>query len=105
MTNKNKEITVNDGGGLYDNAGLCDTIANGVNELLKSAFSGNYILFCEGVTSITQRLVNLKKGIIADLESKDKTIEELKEENARLVEQITGLPVERTRDGGKNGND
>lgn len=103
MTNDN--IKVNNGGGLYDNAGLCDTIANSINGLLKAAFAGNYVLFCEGVTSIIQRLANLKKGIIADLESKDKIIEELKEENARLVEQITGLPVERTKDGGTNGND
>ena len=101
---KNK-IPVNDGGGLYNNAGLCDTLISDVNNLVKQAFSGQYVQFCNGITVIVTKLVNLKKGIMDDLESKDKIIEELKKINNDLVEQVTGLPIDDEKDGVENGND
>lgn len=101
----NNKIPVNDGCGLYNNAGLCDTLISDINNLVKHAVSGQYVQFCNGVTVIVTKIVNLKKGIIDDLASKDKIIEELKKINNNLVEQVTGLPVDDEKDGVENGND
>lgn len=91
---------INDGRGFYDNVGLCDTIIKDLNNLVRSLVTGQYLQFSGGISSIAQRVVNLKKGIQSDIDDKNAIIEELKEENARLVEQITGLPVDRERNGG-----
>lgn len=91
---------INNGGGLHDNEGLCDTLISDCNNLVKNACSGQYIQFCNTVVEMVKKLVNLKNGIKADLASKDKTIEELKRINADLVEEKTGLPVERSAGNG-----
>lgn len=96
------KIPVNDGKGLYDNQGLCDTIANDLNDLIKTVINGNFIRGSAIVYNMTQKLANLKKGIAADLESKDQIIEELKRENDALMKEKTGLPVERGEDHGGN---
>ena len=101
MINSEK-ITVNDGEGLYDNAGLCDTLKIDLNDLLKSINSGQLIQAAGFVIQIVQKLDNLKKGIKADLASKDEIIEELKKINDSLIQEKTGLPVER---GNTDGND
>lgn len=83
-TRKIGDITVNDGGGLFDSEGLCDTLVNDINNLVKQAVSGNYLLFCDTVVQMTQKVVELKKGIKADLDSKNRVIEHLKEINTNL---------------------
>lgn len=97
------DLTVNDGKGLMDNEGMCDSLVFDVNSLVKLLMNGQFIQFCAKVAEMTVKLRNLKKGIKADLESKDKLIEELKKINDSFVEQITGLPVE--KDGAENGTD
>ena len=97
-----KKIPVNDGKGLYDNAGLCDTLKIDLNNLLKSFNSGQLIQAAGIVIQMVQKLDNLKKGIKADLASKDEIIEELKKINDSLVQEKTGLPVE---GGNTDGND
>lgn len=97
-----QRIPVNDGGGLYDNAGLCDTLIADCNNLVKQAMSGQYLQFCNTVVGMVQKLGNLKSGIKNDLASKDATIEELKRMNDALVTEKTGLPVERGAEDGTN---
>ena len=97
------DLTVNDGKGLFDNEGLCDSLLADLNNLPKVLMTGQYIQFCATVASMGQRLVNLKKGIKADMDSMKEKVEELKRMNDSLVEQMTGLPVE--KDGAKNGID
>ena len=97
------DLTVNDGKGLMDNEGMCDSLVFDVNSLVKLLMNGQFVQFCSKVSEIVVKLANLKKGIKADLESKDKIIEELKQINDSLVKQITGLPVE--KDGAENGVD
>ena len=99
----NDKLPVNDGRGVWDNEGMCDSLVFDVNSLVKLLMNGQFIQFCAKVAEMAVKLANLKKGIKADLESKDKIIEELKQINDSLVEQITGLPVE--KDGAKNGDD
>ena len=66
--------------GTYTNSELIDTIIVDMNNMIKEALSGQYIQICCIVTGMAQKLVNLKKGIDADLASKDKVIEQLKDQ-------------------------
>lgn len=97
-----EEITVNDGKGFLDSAGLCDSLILDLNNLTKATMTGNYILYCTIINSMSQKVVKLKDGIKADMDSMKKKVEELKRVNDSLVEQITGLPVE--KDGADNGD-
>lgn len=99
---KNKEFTVNDGKGLYDNEGLCDLLIQDCNNAVKSLTNGNFILFCGIVVQMVKKLSNLKDGIRKDMESMQNKVDELKKINDSLVEQLTGLPVE--KDGAENGS-
>ena len=97
------DLTVNDGKGLYNNEGMCDSLVFDLNDAVKAIAAGQYVRFCGKISEMTVKLSNLKKGIKADLESKDKIIEELKQMNNALVEQQTGLPVD--KEGAENGAD
>ena len=66
--------------GMYTNSELIDTIIVDINNVLKDMMNGQFIDICFIVTSMTQKLTNLKKGIDTDLANKDKTIETLKQE-------------------------
>ena len=96
------DITVNDGNGLFDNEGLCDSLIMDCNNAVKSLTNGNYVQFCSIVVQMVQKLSNLKDGIRKDMESMQNKIDELKKINDSLVELTTGLPVE--KDGAENGN-
>lgn len=89
------ELTVNDGKGLLDNEGMCDLLVSDLNNLVKELASGQYIQFCIMITGMTQKIMNLKTGIKNDMDSMRKKVEELKRLNDSLVEQITGLKVEK----------
>ena len=97
------DVTVNDGKGLYDNEGMCDLLIRDLNDLPKHLMTGQYIQFCNSVSAMVQKLLNLKKGIKADMDSMKEKVDELKRMNDQLQEQITGLPVE--KDGDENGCD
>ena len=89
MKKINDEITVNDGKGLFDNEGLCDTLIVDCNSLVKSLAGGNYVQFCNIVVQMVQKLSNLKKGIRNDLDSLNSKVEDLKRINQNLADQIT----------------
>lgn len=97
------DVTVNDGKGLYDNEGICDLLIRDLNSLPKLMMDGQYIQFCVAVAGMAQKLLNLKKGIKADMDSMKEKVDELKRMNYQLQEQISGLPVERNGDGNGNG--
>ena len=96
------DITVNDGKGLLDNEGLCDSLLIDLNNLPKVLMTGQYIQFCAMVSSMAQRLANLKKGINSDMQFMKAKVEELKRMNDELMQQISWLQVE--RNGDNNGN-
>ncbi len=95
------DLTVNDGKGLLDNDGLCDSLILDLNNLIKLILNGQYIQFSATVAGMAQKLVNLKKGVKDDLDAMKEKVEELKRMNDSLVEQMTGLPVD--KDGDENG--
>ena len=73
---------VNDGGGLYDNTGLIDTLIVDCNILPKELICGNYVAACVKLIEMVQKLNSLKKGIKNDMEAKDRQIADLR----RLLE-------------------
>lgn len=93
---------INDGGGLWDNEGICDKGISLLNAAVKDIASGQYLPFCDKVTQVARIFANLKTGIKADRESLEQKIEELKRINDALVEEKTGLPV--VKDGAENGS-
>lgn len=97
------DIPINDGKGLYDNAGLCDVLINDLNSLVKELANGHYIQMCALITEMARKLINLRSGITAEKDFMNAKVEEIKRMNDSLVEQITGLPVD--KDGVKDGNE
>ena len=88
-------MTVNDGKGLYDNVGLCDTLIEDLNNLLKNIAAGQYIRVCSLTVEIVQKLINLKHGIQSDRENLETNIKILQEKYNDLSEQIYGnRPIE-----------
>ena len=88
----NKQPTVNDGGGLWDNEGVCDSGIRLCNAALKDLIDGQYLLFVNKLEQVAQIFANLKKGIKDDRESLEGKIEELKRQMA-LIEQDRAQPV------------
>lgn len=93
-----EKTPVNDGKGLYDNAGLCDTLLVDLNMLQRLLIDNQFVAFSEKIVSMSQRIVNLKKGILEDGESMKAKIEDLK----LMIDQLQKELNE--RDGIKNGN-
>ena len=80
----NDDITVNDGGGLFDYAGLIDTLLEDCNELPNALFSGKNVRFCALVVGMVQKLARLKEGVKNDLQARENLIREYAEENKLL---------------------
>ena len=89
------EITVNDGKGLYDNEGLCDSLLMDLNRLPKLLIDNQFIAFGSLIAQMGQKVQNLKNGIRADMDAKDRQIAELKQLADKQTEHITGLPGEK----------
>ena len=79
----------------FDNEGICDMGISLLNASMKNLASGQYIAFCDGIAQVAQIMSNLKTGFRAEKESLEHKIEDLKRINDALVEQQTGVPVER----------
>ena len=80
--------------GTYTNSELIDTIVFDMNNMIKEALSGQYVQICYIVTAMTQKLMNLKKGIEADLTSKDKVIEQLKDQLRAAGAEVEDMTTE-----------
>lgn len=74
--------------GLYDNEGLCDSLIVDCNNAVKTMIGGNYILFCNLMVQMVQKLANLKEGIRNDADSLKGEIEDLKRMNKSIMDQI-----------------
>lgn len=78
--------------GLYANTELVETIIVDLNNVVKEQLSGQYVQACFLISQIAKKLVNLRKGIEADINNKNEIIEQLKEQlrNAGVgVEDMT----------------
>jgi predicted RNase H-like nuclease (RuvC/YqgF family) len=97
-------MTVNDGKGLYDNIGLCDTLIENINNLLKNMAAGQYIRVCSITMEMVQKLTNLKKNIKTETDSMEKVISELTERCNSLTEQMFGDDQKQEGNNGADGN-
>ena len=98
------DMTVNDGNGLYDNEGLCDSLLMDLNRTQKLLIDNQFIAFCDLIAKMGQKINNLKKGVRSDLDAKDEEIADLKRLNNELAEKAFGLPVD-TGEEKTEGND
>ena len=73
-----EKLKVNDGGGLFDSAGLIDSMIVDCNNMTKALVSGNYVEYAMLNVGMVQKLNELKKGIKNDTDSLLKQLEELK---------------------------
>jgi hypothetical protein len=89
------DLTVNDGHGLLDNEGLCDSIVEDLNNLLKNIAAGQYIRVSSLVLEMVQKLMNLKKGIRNDRKSLEDQLEDLRRLNNELAEKAFKEPIDR----------
>lgn len=99
------EIKTNDGKGFLDNEGLCDSIINDLNNLIKQVMNGQYIVFCSVVTQMAQKVLNLKAGIKHDTDALKSNIEDLKNLNNELNDELNRMLSERNeskKDGASN---
>ena len=83
-----EDIKVNDGGGLFDNLGLIDTLIVDCNELPKLLISGHGVGFCAKVVEMVQKLSNLKIGVKNDVDSLRQQIATLTSENENITAQL-----------------
>lgn len=63
-----EDITVNDGGGLWDACGLIDTMILDCNNMVKTLIGGNYVSFCDKMAEHVRMLAVLKEGITNEKE-------------------------------------
>ena len=70
---------VNDGGGLFDSAGLIDTLIVDCNSLPNDLFNGQNVRFCGRLSGMAQKLANLKEGVKNEIESLQKQVTELQQ--------------------------
>lgn len=75
--------------GIMDTGELIDSIIHDLNESVRYIFDGKHIAWCGVMANTVQRLTVLKNGIAKDIESKNRTIEDLKNSL-----RAAGSPVE-----------
>lgn len=91
---KIENVKINNGGGLYDNDGLIDTLISDCNNAVKACISGQYIAFCNTMVQMVQKLANLKIGVANDLKNKDENIAELEKRLSDLGHPIEKISAE-----------
>ena len=96
------------GKGVYTNSELIDSLIVDLNNLPKELIDGQFIQFCSIVSQMGQKLLNLRNGVKADLDGKNKVIERLKEQlrnaGAEYTEYTPEEYIEKCeKDGANNG--
>lgn len=87
------DLTVNDGKGLLDNEGLCESLIADLNELIRNMAAGQYIRMSIVTAQMYQKLNNLQQGIVNDRNSLKEQLEEMRKLNNELAEKAFGMPV------------
>ena len=80
--------------GLYTNEELVDSLILDLNNLPKELINGQFIQFCTLIEQMGQKLALLRKDIPADIESKNKIIEELKQQLRNAGQEVEDLTPE-----------
>ena len=93
------------GNGIFSHDELFESVILDCNAAVRLITSGNYIGWCKTMTDIVQKITVVKDGIKKDLESKNRNIEELKEQMRRSGVEIKDIQIEEfiNKDGVNNG--
>lgn len=75
-----EEVTVNDGGGLFDASGIIDTLIVDCNSLTKLLIDNQFIAFGNTLVQMVQKLKLLKDGVKKDKENLQALVEQLQQE-------------------------
>lgn len=78
--------------GIYTNSELLDSIFVDINSAIKEVISGQYINACTIVTSMAQKLANLRNTLNNDLKNRDEIIEQLKQELRDAGRGVEDMP-------------
>lgn len=79
----------NDGSGLYDSSGLIDTLIADCNNIVKDLACGQYIQFCNTIIVMVQKLKNLKKGYMIEIDGRDAQINNLIKRMDEMTEEMS----------------
>ena len=93
------------GKGLYTNEELIDSMMIDLNKSVQNLVNGSYLAWCKGVGEIAQKLIVLKKSVSDEVASKNRRIEELKQNLRDCGAEVTDIPIEEfmKKDGADNG--
>ena len=80
--------------GLFTSEELIAVMIQDLNSLPKFLIEGQYIAFCDQIAKMGQKLINLQKGIKADMDNRNNTIEQLKNQIKELGGEYKEIPVE-----------
>lgn len=72
-----EEVNVNDGGGMYNTAGMFDSLIVDCDGLIKLLFDGQRVAFCAKVVEMIQKIGALKEGVLREIREKDEQIRTL----------------------------
>lgn len=75
-----EDITVNDGGGIFDASGIIDTLIVDCNNLPKLLIDNQFIAFGNTLVQMVQKLKLLKDGVKKDKENLQELVEKLQQE-------------------------
>lgn len=89
------DLTVNDGHGLMDNEGLCDSLIENLNNLLKNAAAGQYIRVCSITMEMVQKMQNLKRSMKEERKRFLDQLADLRRLNNDLAEKAFNEPIDR----------
>ena len=94
------------GKGLYTNDELIDSIMLDLNKSVQTIVNGSYLAWCKSVGDIAQKLIVLKKSVSDEIASKNRRIEELKQNLRDCGAEVTDIPIDEfiKKDGADNGS-
>jgi hypothetical protein len=79
--------------GIYSNVEMVESILLDLNNLPKELIAGQFIQSCTLVSQIGQKLICLRSGIKTEIEHKNKTIEDLKQQLRNAGQDVVDMPV------------
>ena len=80
--------------GTYTNDELIDSIIIDFNKAVQNLITGNYLAWCNDTGDLAHRLIALKKGVADEITSKERRIEELKENLRECGVEVKDIPID-----------
>ena len=79
---------------MLSNSQLIDSLIEDLNNGIRNLTGGQYIAWCQMNGQIVQKLINLKKGVEAEIKNREEIIETLKAELRAAGREVVDIPAE-----------